>query len=282
MTRRLIPIAALVLYALAGSVISAQETTGTFLGVIHDPSGAPVPNAKVTATETGTGRTHTTTSDGASNYTLSLLPIGSYSLAAEVTGFKRAVQADVVLHLGENLKVNFVLELGAVTASVEVSATYTRVNTEESSMAATVGARDMEGIPVNGRNFNEFLAILPGTVSSIPNEPNPLAFNRAGASMSGTRPNHNNWSQDGIFNMDIGANQNFNDSVPIETIQELRVVSTNYDAQYGVGGGAQVDVVTKSGTNQFHGHFEEFFRNDKMDTRKFFSQTVEDWTNAYV
>jgi hypothetical protein len=258
----------------AAGIAWAQETTGTFLGTIHDPSGAPIARAKVTATEAGTRRVHTTVCDDTGNYSLALLPVGTYELAAEAAGFKRGVQQDVMLHLGENLKVSFTLELGAVTESVEVSATYTRINTENASMSATVGSRDMQGIPVNGRNFNEFLGMLPGTVSTIPNEPNPLAFNRAGASMSGTRPGHNNWSQDGIFNMDIGAGGNFNDSVPIETIAELRVVSTNYDAQYGVEGGAQVDVVTKSGTKQFHGHMEEFFRNDKMDTRNFFSQTV--------
>jgi hypothetical protein len=141
-------------------------------------------------------------------------------------------------------------------------------------MSAMLGDRDMQAIPVNGRNFNELLGLLPGTVSNIPNEPNPLAFNRAGASMSGTNPQHNNWSQDGIYNMDIGAGGNFNDAVPMETVAEFRVVRSNYDAQYGVAGGAQVDVVTKSGTNQFHGHFEEFFRNDKLDTRNFFSPSV--------
>jgi hypothetical protein len=274
MKQRSFPIAVLVLYASVAGVVSAQETTGTFLGSIHDPSGAPIPHAKVTATENGTGRVHTTTCDETGNYTLSLLPIGAYKLAAEVTGFKRGIQSNVILHLADNLRVHFTLELGAVTESVEVSAGYTRLNTEEASMSALLGARDMQAIPVNGRNFNELLGLLPGTVSNIPTEPNPLAFNRAGASLSGTNPAHNNWSQDGIYNMDIGAGGNFNDSVPIESVAEFRVVRSNYDAQYGVAGGAQVDVVTKSGTNQFHGHFEEFFRNDKMDTRNFFSPSV--------
>jgi hypothetical protein len=133
----------------------AQETTRTFLGAIHDPSGAPVPRVKVTATSNGTGLVRNTTSDDAGDYTLSLLPIGTYELVAEVGCLKRAVQSNVELNLGENLRVNFTLQLGAVTESVEVSGAYTRINTEEASMSAALGSRDVQAIPVNDRNFNE-------------------------------------------------------------------------------------------------------------------------------
>lgn len=269
-----IRVAVFILAMLAAGVVSGQETTGTLLGTIYDPTGAPVLHAKVTATEAGTGRVHEGFSDAAGVYTLPLLPIGSYEIAAEVTGFKRAKQGNVLLHLAESLKVDFTLELGEVSESVEVSGTYTRVDTEDASLSALLGTRDMQSIPVNGRNFNELLGLLPGTVSNIPTEPNPLAFNRAGASVGGTNPNHNNWSEDGVYNMDIGGGGNMNDAVPIESVAEFRVLRSDYDAQYGVAGGAQVDIVTKSGTNEFHGYLGEFFRNDKMDARNFFSPKV--------
>src|SRR6266542_3480441 len=144
MKNRSLIVAALVL-AFA-EFANAQETTGTFLGIIQDPSGAPMPRAKVTATESVTGRVHATICDSIGNYTLPLLPIGNYELRAEVAGFKRSVQSDVTLHLGESLMVNITLELGAITESVAVSATYTRVNTEESSMSALMGSRDIQAI----------------------------------------------------------------------------------------------------------------------------------------
>ena len=246
---------------------------GDFI-VIQDPSGAPVPNAKVTVTETGTHRERTTLSDATGTYTIALLPIGTYEIAAEATGFKRVIESGVVLHLAENLQVNLKLELGALAESVQVEAKYTRLDTESNTQSSTVGTQDIQGLSLNGRDLNEIIGLLPGTVSSIPTEPQALAFNRSQASVGGVSENHNNWSQDGIYNMDSGAGGNFNDGVSIETVAELHVVRSNYDAQYGVSGGAQVDVITKSGTTTFHGHFEEYFRNNVMDTRNFFSATV--------
>ena len=159
-----IRIAALFLEVLVAGAMFGQVTTGTLLGTIHDPSGAPVSSAKVTATETGTGHVHQAFSDASGVYTLPLLPIGSYEISAEITGFKRAKQSEVVLHLAENLKVDFTLELGAVTESVEVSGTYTRVNTEDASLSALLGAKDMQAIPVNPMNGNS--AVVNGTVAT--------------------------------------------------------------------------------------------------------------------
>jgi len=274
MTRWIVQISKLGLALMVAGAALAQETTGTLAGVIQDPTDAAVRHAKVTATEAGTQRARATLTDDSGVYTLPLLPVGTYTLSVEAVGFKRAVQAEVDLHLAENLRVNFKLQLGAVTETVEVTEEFTRVNTEDGSLSALLGTHDMQTIPVNGRNFNELLALLPGTVSSIPTEPQPLAFNRAGASINGTQPGHNNWSADGIFNMDTGGNGNMNDAVPIESVAEFRLLRSDYSAEYGVAGGAQVDIITKSGTNQFHGHFEEYFRNDKLDTRNFFSPVV--------
>jgi hypothetical protein len=131
-----IRIAATIAAVFVAGLLLGQETTGTLLGIIHDPTGAPIAGVKVTATELGTGHVHEALSDAAGGYTLPLLPIGAYQITAEITGFKRAKQSDVLLHLAEGLKVDFALELGAVTESVEVSGTYTRVDTEDASLSA--------------------------------------------------------------------------------------------------------------------------------------------------
>ncbi len=141
-------------------------------------------------------------------------------------------------------------------------------------MSALFGTDEVANIPSNGRYFNQLVALMPGTVSNIPSGPTSLTFNRAGVSVNGTRYNDNNWSQDGAFNLDTGANQNMNDSAGIETVAEFRVLRSNYDAEYGVSGGAQVNVVTKSGTREFHGHLQGFLRNNMFDARNFFSAAL--------
>lgn len=255
-------------------MLFAQGTTGSFLGSVQDVSGALVPGATVKATNLGTKRVHPATTNADGNYSLPLLPIGTYELSAEASGFKRAAQTGLVLHVAESLNINFTLEVGRLTETVEVTGAVTRVNTEEGSMSALFGTHEVANIPTNGRYFNQLVALMPGTVSNIPAGPSSLAFNRAGVSVNGTRFNDNNWSVDGVFNVDTGANQNMNDAAGIETVAEFRILRSNYDAEYGVSGGAQINIITKGGTREFHGHLQEFFRNNIFDARNFFSRVV--------
>lgn len=253
--------------------VLAQETTGSFIGNVYDASKAVVPKATVKAISVETRRVHAALTDSNGAYQLPLLPIGSYDLTAEAPGFKHTVRAAIDLHLNESLHIDIVLEVGAVTDTVEVTGQVARVNTEDASMSALFGTDEVANIPSNGRYFNQLVALMPGTVSNIPSGPSSLNFNRAGVSVNGTRYDDNNWSQDGAFNVDTGANGNMNDAASIETVAEFRVLRSNYDAEYGVSGGAQVNVITKSGTREFHGHFQEFLRNNIFDARNFFSAT---------
>src|SRR5258708_7975613 len=180
------------------------------------PAKGVFPAATVKATSVETRRVHTAVADGNGAYQLPLLPVGSYDLTAEAPGFKHTVRTGVDLHLNESLSIDFVLEVGAVTDTVEVTGQVARVNTEDGRMSALFGTDEVANIPSNGRYFNQLVALMPGTVSNIPSGPNSLTFNRAGVSVNGTRYNDNNWSQDGAFNVDTGANQNMNDAAGIE------------------------------------------------------------------
>ena len=260
-----------VLLAFFSGGAGAQQTTGSFLGTIMDGSGAVIPGASIKALHVDTQRAYQTSGDGSGTYRLPTLPLGRYDITVEHPGFKRTTKAGIVLQLAESLVVDFALEVGSVADTVEVSAQVVRVNTEEGSMSALFGTREIANIPTNGRYFNQLVALMPGTVSNIPTGPGRLNFNRAGVSVNGTRYNDNNWSVDGVFAVDTGANQNMNDAAGIETVGEFRILRSNYDAEYGVSGGAQINVVTKSGTREFHGHLQEFFRNNRLDARNFFS-----------
>jgi hypothetical protein len=271
MVKRWIGVRALLALAAVSAAALAQQTTGSFLGTIQDGSGAIIPSAVIKAVHVDTQRTYQTTSDPSGGYRMPTLPVGRYDISVEHPGFKRATKTGITLQLAESLAVDFRLEVGSTTETVQVSAQVVRVNTEEGSMSALFGSREIANIPTNGRYFNQLVALMPGTISNIPTGPGRLNFNRAGVSVNGTRYNDNNWSVDGVFAVDTGANQNMNDAAGIETVGEFRILRSNYDAEYGVSGGAQINVVTKSGTREFHGHLQEFFRNNKLDARNFFS-----------
>ncbi|HWB98016.1 MAG TPA: carboxypeptidase regulatory-like domain-containing protein [Bryobacteraceae bacterium] len=264
--------------AIAGFPLAAQVSTGEFSGNVTDASGASVASAKIVATNTQTGITREVLTDAAGGYVLTLLPPGNYNLAAEAGGFRRVVQNGIPLQVNQRAEINFRLEVGQVNETVEVAAAPPLLESESSSLGSVIAEQFVGELPLNGRNFVQLAILSPGV--------NGTGFSTAGTIMSGTRPDDrrpgtelfsngnregsNNFLYDGIDN-----NDRLTLSIVlrpgVDAIKEFKVQTNLYSADLGRNSGAVVDVVTKSGTNGFHGSAFEFLRNSAMDARNFFS-----------
>jgi Carboxypeptidase regulatory-like domain/TonB dependent receptor-like, beta-barrel/TonB-dependent Receptor Plug Domain len=249
-----------------------QIDTGTILGTISDPSGAVIPKAKVSLINEGTNLTITTTANADGSYVFSPVKIGTYSVAAEAPGFAKGLRTHLTLNINEDLVANISLKPGAVTQTVEVTAAPPALQSENASVGQVVGARTVNELPLNGRNFT-FLAQTVAGVNT------PQADTRGNAasgafSANGLRPAQNNYLLNGIDNnsdnVDFLNGTNFVVLPPPDALSEFKVQTSDYSAQYGRAGGAILNAIVKSGTNQLHGDVWEFFRNDKLDAADFF------------
>jgi hypothetical protein len=261
----------LVLSAAFGA--SGQATSGRISGTVTDSSGAVIPNAAVTVTNSATNLVRTTQTDDSGFYTVTNLPVGTYSVQVERTGFKKANQTDNALAADTRLTINVALEAGAVSETVEVStAAGETVNTTSGEVARIVDRRQVQNLALNGRNYMQLVTLIPG--AAILDE-NQLALTTSlsisQAAINGNRPNYNSLSVDGGFNMDSGSNNSQINNIGIDFIQEVKIQTSNFSAEYGRNAGAAVNIVTRGGGNDFHGSVFEFLRNDKLDARSFFS-----------
>ena len=252
----------------------AQVDTGSILGTITDPSGAVIGGATVTLTNEGTSATLSTTVESDGSYKFTPVRIGSYKVSASSQGFQTTEQKNIVVNVGSSVLVNFVLKPGAVTETVEVTTTTPVLETQDASVGQVVNSRNVNNLPLNGRNFT-FLAQLSAGVNS------PQADTRGNAasgafSANGSRPAQNNYLLDGIDNnsdtVDFLNGTNFVVLPPVDAIQEFKVQTTNFSAEYGRSGAAVLNATIKSGTNAWHGAGWEFFRNDKLDAADYFER----------
>jgi hypothetical protein len=271
---RYFQICALLLLAICGSYsVSAQTVFGRISGTVKDASGANVPNASVTVTNEATNLTRTATTDEGGFYTVTNLPVGTYRVAVEQKGFKKALVGGSFLNADERLTVDAVLEPGDISENVEItSAVGESVNTTSGEVARVVDRRQVQNLALNGRNYMQLVTLIPG--AAILDE-NQLALTTSlsisQAAINGNRPNYNSLSVDGGFNMDSGSNNSQINNVGIDFIQEVKIQTSNFSAEYGRNAGGAVNVVTRGGGNSYHGSVFEFFRNDKLDARSFFS-----------
>jgi len=250
----------------------AQVDTGAILGTVKDQSGAVVPDAKVTITNVATGIAVSATSRGDGTYEFRPVKIGTYSVAAEHEGFQKIQQQNVHVDVQQQVVVDLTLLPGQLTQVVEVTGAPPALQTQEASVGQVVGAREVNNLPLNGRNFT-FLAQIVAGVNT------PEADTRGNAasgafSANGERPAQNNYLLDGIDNnsntIDFLNGTNFVVLPPVDAIQEFKVQTSDYSAEQGRAGGAILNATVKSGTNQLHGDVWEFFRNDKLDAADFF------------
>ena len=262
--------ALVLLSALVVTPLAAQEVTAGVFGVVQDSTGAVIPNAKIGLRNLGTQRTWQTQSDEAGNFSVTLLPIGTYEVTAEVSGFKKAVVTDVTLRVNENRRIVFNMELGQTAEQVTVQATAVAVDVATGTTSQLIDGHDMVRIPSRGRNVQPFALLMPGVISTTPSD------RRANnSSVNGIRPTHNAWLIDGGYNIDTGGNWGSPLAPNIETVSEFRAIRGNYSAEFGTGGGSQFNVITKSGSNDLHGSVYYFHRNDAFNAKSMFVPTKE-------
>ena len=258
------------------------QASGSFAGTVSDKTGSVISGAAVRATAQGTGVSRESKTDDSGHYLMTLLPIGEYTIRVEFQGFQTTEQKDLRLQVDEHRDVNFTLAPASVTSTVEVSATEVAVQTTNPTLGQVITSQQVAELPLNGRDFVQLATLTPGTTQ----ETNPNSFFNAGASsevsargtyslsVGGSRAQSTDWLFDGVDNNELTAG-GIAILPSIDAIQEFKVLTFNYSAEYGTRAGPTVLVTTKSGSNQFHGSLFEFFRNTVLDARSYFASSRE-------
>jgi len=252
-------------------VLRAQRTQGTISGTVSDSSGAVIPNAEVTITHQQTGTKRVVTTNESGFYTATALDPGTYTVTAKIAGFKILAKAGIELHVADEVVVPIVLEVGTPTQTVEVTAAATMVETRSGEVSNVIGTRQIQELPLNGRSFVQLTLLVPGAAAS--DTENPRFTGLLGGvdiSMSGSPANSNAWLVDGVDNVDHGSGRTILVYPSVDSIEEFKVERSSYGADSPSASGAQVNLVTKSGTNKFHGSVCEFWRNGLLDANTFF------------
>lgn len=258
---------ALLIFATAGAVLAqSQATTGNIEGRVLDPKEAAVPGATVTATNQLTGLEKTATSTDEGTFTISFLPPGPYTVRANAGGFTQAEVKDVTVTVGSKTPLDVSLSVGGASGVVTISGEAPVIETTQSSVSTTVNARAIENLPVNGRNYLDFATLTPGVIRDQ---------NREGdLSVGGQKGTLNSLQVDGVDNNNTFFGQAFGRTgvrppyqFSEESVQEFQVNQNGFSAEFGRAGGAVVNVVTKSGTNEFHGGAFEFFRDESLNAQ---------------
>src|SRR5712691_4950951 len=267
----------LMLVASAGS--ASAQVAASISGRVEDPSGAAVPAATVTVRNVETGLTRTVATDGAGNYRVLSLSVGGYEVKAEKPGFKTVVRAGINLAVGQEAVVSLKLEVGEVVQELTVTAETALVNTTTAAVSGLVGERQVKDLPLNGRSFDNLIALNAGAVSYTSNTGASLGGTGEGNffTVAGRRPLENLFLLNGIeytssSKISVTPGGTSGQLLGIDAVREFNVLTDTYSAQYGKRAGGQVSVVTQSGTNQLHGSLFEFLRNSKLDARNFFDQ----------
>lgn len=253
-----------------GTSVAAQGTSARLVGTVRESSGAVVPGVTVTATNLDTGLVRTSFTNEQGDYVLPTLPIGRYEVAGELSGFKRVVQSPIPLDVDQTARVDLALELGEMTETVEVTGGVPVINSETSSIGQVIGEEQVRGLPLNGRNFIQLGLLVPGTTEGPP-AAGTVRSRQGGVAISanGQRMDQNNWMLDGIDNN--AAFFGLAVIVPSpEAIDQFKVETSNYSAEFGRAAGAVVNLQIKSGTNRFHGTGYEFMRDEALDATRAF------------
>src|SRR4051794_26471543 len=248
--------------------LSGQTVLGTITGRVLDASGAAIANADVVATNTATNLTYRTKTNQAGNYVLQQLPVGSYELTIEATGFRRYIRHKIELNVAQTLTLDASLEIGQVEQSVEVTADLTTLQTSTSDLGTTIQRNKLVDLPLfvggNVRNLEQFIFLAPGVTGDTAN-----------TQVSGSPSRAKEVLVDGIASTGIESGGVIPGSgrPSVETIGEFRLLRANFNAEYGRTGGGLEIFTTRSGTNELHGSAFDYLRNDKFDARGFFQAT---------
>lgn len=264
------------LVSLCGYSLPAQTITASIAGTVVDATGAVVPGAKVTITDTE--RNHVAraiSSDAAGGYSAPLLPIGTYSVAVEAKGFKTTTRVGVVLNVNDKATVNLSLQIGDVTGQVTVEEAPVSVELQTAAQSNLISGTQIRELQLSTRNYAQLVGIAPGVSSTNTDQLFTGHYAPAGSStsisfaMNGNRATANNWQVDGADNVDRGANGNILTYPSLDALSEFKVLRSSYSADFGRSAGGQINAVTKSGTSEFHGDAYEFVRNDAFAANNF-------------
>ena len=257
----------LVLLSLAvfSLAVFAQIQNGQIAGTVTDPSGAAIPDAKVTIKNQATDLTMAATTNQQGRFVANQLPVGTYTVSVTVAHFKSETHANLSVNAGSITTTDFKLEVGATTEVVEVSGETTTVNTEDAKLATTVGSTQIANLPLNGRNVYDLIQMAPGAVNVTGTD----FENGHNTVVNGLREDFNGFLINGVSNKGLSGGVN---NVPIQdTVEEFQQLGLNNSAQYGTSAGSITNLVTKSGTNSFHGSVWDFLRNNALDANDFFN-----------
>ena len=264
----------LFLLATAGlNVAQAQTVFGRISGTVSDSAGAVLPGVTVTVTNESSKLSRSVVTDEKGDYLITNLPVGNYTMTAERQGFKKALRTGFSLVADGRLTSDFTLETGDVTETVNVTSTVGEtVNITSGEVARVIDRKQVQTLALNGRNYVQLASLIPG--SALLDEDQlalTTSLSISQQAINGNRSNYNSLTVDGGFNMDSGSNNSQVNNVGIDFIQEVNIKSSNFSAEYGRNAGAAINVVTRSGGDQYHGSVFEFFRNDKLDAANFFT-----------
>ena len=249
----------------------AQRTTASLRGTITDQTHAVVPGVTITATNAATGLVRTTVTNSAGLYSFPELPVGTYRVDVELTGFKKASRTDIILNVADDRAIDFELEPGALTESVIVQATSPLVRTVGGDISGVITGTQVRELPLNGRNFLQLATLMPGV--SAPDFLNVKDKGLLGGSdlaVSGSGVTSNLWTVDGANNNDVGSNRTILVYPSTDAIEEFKILRNSYGPEFGQAGGAQINIVTRSGTNAFHGSGFYSGRNDRLNAKNYF------------
>ena len=267
----------LLLTAAAPYLMAQSAGTSALAGTITDPSGAAVPNVTVTITNNDTGQSRTTTTGADGTYKFTLLPPGSYRASFAAGGFKTAQVASIMLNVTETPQLDRTLEVGAASEQITVEAAAETLQTQSSTLGTTVTSQQVTGLPLSNRNYTQLLTMAAGANVGV-NNATSIGKGTQDISVNGADPGNNNYQMDGVSIVNTANTGSAKDcgiyggiGIPNpDAIQEFKIQTSTYDASYGGHPGGNVNVVTKSGSNAFHGSVWEFFRNTDLNANGFF------------
>ena len=277
LSRQVVPLLGLLLLQTT-LVLGQAPGTGAIAGLVMDPAGHPVPNVSVTIENEATAVSRSLTTDGSGRFTAALLPPGEYRSLVKADGFAESRLGSIAVVVSEISTVQFRLRIAAVNTSLEVTAETELADTQSSSLGRAVDEKAIEALPLSNRNFTQILSLSPGVVVGLP-DATALGRGTQDVTANGSKTTANNIQFNGVDANNLSQNSAASDgeevgvAVPApDTIQEFKVQTGNYDATYGRGTGANVDVISKTGTNHVHGDAWEFVRNDLLNANDFFSK----------
>jgi hypothetical protein len=263
----LVRISAVLLLALALPLLALAQDTGYISGTVTDKSGAAVAGADVEIKNTAGSITRTTVTNGDGIYVIPGLPGATYDLTVTAKGFQKFIAQKIVLEVAQKARVDVQLTVGTVTEEVVVTGeNVAQVETTSSELGGTITGKQIDQLMLNGRNFTQLAALTPGVMNQGPDEAE-VGVTNIFFSVNGGREEYNNWELDGGDNMDNGSNATLNVYPSLEAIQEFKVLTSNYGAQYGRNGSGTIEVETKSGASAFHGSAYYYGRNEAFNAR---------------